>query len=366
MAKRDYYEILGVSREATDGDLKKAYRQLALQYHPDRNPGDKKAEERFKEVSEAYGVLSDPDKRAQYDRFGTLGPGVGFDPSDLGFGSLFDDLFEGFFGGAPRGRRQRARRGEDLQYDLELSLEEAATGLETKVQIPRLELCEACRGSGREPGTRPEACPTCKGQGQVRFSQGFLTVARTCPRCGGEGEVNRHPCAACRGEGRQRRERLLRVKIPPGVDDGAHLRMAGEGGDGSQGGPPGDFYVVIRVRPHDLFVRRGDDTFCELPLTFPQLALGAEVEVPLLSGRATLKIPAGTQPGEVLRLRGKGIPSLRGRGRGDACYQVVLEVPTHLSGKQRELLEEFQRASEDRPGPLLTSFIERMKKFFVS
>jgi len=364
MAKRDYYEILGVSRDATDSELKKAYRQLALQYHPDRNPGDRKAEERFKEVNEAYSVLSDPEKRAQYDRFGAVG--VGVDVSDLGFGTLFDDLFEGFFGTGPRGRRTRGHRGEDLQYDLEIGLEEAATGLETKVQIPRLELCEACKGSGMEPGTKREVCPACRGQGQVRFSQGFLTVARTCPHCGGAGEVNRHPCAECRGEGRQRHERLLRIKIPAGVEDGSQLRLAGEGAVGTRGAPPGDLYVLIRVRPHDFFVRRGDDLYCELPLTFPQLALGAEVEVPVLGGTAELTVPPATQPGDVLRLKGKGMPSLRGRRRGDCCYQVVLEVPTKLTAKQRQLLEEFDRASRDERGPLLASFVERMKKLLGS
>ncbi len=366
MARRDYYEILGVPRGATESELKKAYRQLALQYHPDRNPGDTKAEERFKEISEAYSVLSDPDKRAQYDRFGTVEVGAGVDVSDLGFGSLFDDIFEGFFGGAPRGRRSRGRRGEDLQYELEVSLEEAAAGLETKLQIPRLELCETCKGSGLEPGAKRQVCPTCQGQGQVRFSQGFLTVARTCPHCGGEGQVIRNPCKACRGEGRQRAERLLKIKIPAGIEDGAQLRLSGEGAAGTQGGPAGDLYVLIRVRPHELFLRRGNDLYCELPLTFPQVALGAEVEVPILGGKTTLTIPPGTQPGQILRLRGQGMPNVHGRGRGDACYQVALEVPARLSAKQRQLLEEFQRATQHDSGPLVTSFLERMKKIFGS
>ena len=367
MPKRDYYEVLGVSRDSGDGELKKAYRQLALQCHPDRNPGDKKAEERFKEINEAYAVLSDPDKRAQYDRFGTVaGPG-GVDASDLGFGTIFDDLFEGFFGGAGRGgRRTRARRGEDLQYDLQISLEEAARGLETKVQIPRFEPCETCHGSGLESGTTRETCSTCRGQGQVRFSQGFLTVARTCPQCGGEGEVAKHPCRKCRGEGRQRREHLLEIKIPAGVKDGDQLRLGGEGEAGTHGGPAGDLYVVIRLRPHPFFTRHGDDLLCELPLSFPQVALGAEVEVPILEGRTTLKVPAGTQPGDVLRLKGKGMPSLRGRHHGDACYQVILEVPARLVAKQRQLLEEYQRASTGESGPRLASFLAGMKKLLGS
>jgi molecular chaperone DnaJ len=367
VAPRDYYEILGVPRTADETEIKKAYRQLALQCHPDRNPGDKRAEERFKEINEAYGVLSDPDKRARYDRFGTVaGPG-GFDASDLGFGAIFDDLFEGFFGGPGRGRRSRARRGDDLQYDLEIGLEEAALGLESKLQIPRHEPCETCRGSGIEPGTKRETCSMCRGHGQVRFTQGFLTVSRPCPQCAGEGEVARHPCRKCRGEGRQRREHLLEIRIPPGVKDGDQLRLAGEGEAGLHGGPSGDLYVVIRVRPHPFFTREGDDLHCDLPLTFPQLALGAEVEVPVLEGRARLTVPPGTQPGAVLRLKGKGMPSLRGgRQRGDACYRAVLEVPAKLSGKQRRLLEEFQQATEGESGPLLSSFLDRMKKLLGS
>lgn len=361
MAAKDYYRALGVPRDADDAALKKAYRHLARACHPDRNPGDKAAEERFKEISEAYAVLSDPDKRAQYNRFGTVaGPGgVG----DVGFGSIFEDLFEGFFGGE-RGRRTRARRGEDLRYDLEISLEEAAEGLETKLQIPRLESCDACRGSGQEPGTQPETCGTCRGHGQVRRNQGFLTVAMPCPTCRGEGQINRYPCRACRGQGRQSRERLLKVTIPPGVEDGNQLRLSGEGESGLLGGPAGDLYVVLHVRPHEIFVRQGAHLLCELPLTFPQAALGGEVDVPVLKGKARLTVPPGTQPGQRLVLRGKGMPQLRGRGRGDAVYEVVVEVPTRLTARQRELLEEFQRASKDQTGPRLASFIERMKKLF--
>ena len=365
MAARDFYAILGVSRDADDGELKKAYRNLARAHHPDKNPGDKKAEERFKEISEAYAVLSDPDKRAHYDRFGTA-PGAGAGP-DMGFTTIVEDLFEsfGFFGGGGGGgRRSRAQRGDDLRYDLEISLEEAADGVETKLQIPRMESCEECGGSGQEAGTRPEICSSCRGQGQVRFSQGFLTVARPCPTCRGQGRINRHPCKLCRGQGRQSKDRLLKVTIPAGVEDGNQLRLSGEGEGGALGGPAGDLYVVIHVRPHEIFVRDGANLLCELPLTFPQAALGDTVEVPVLKGKAELTVPPGTQPGQRLSLKSKGMPHLRGRGRGDVLYEVVVEVPTRLSARQRELLEEFRQASEDETGPRLSSFVERMKKLF--
>jgi len=363
MAARDYYEILGVPRTADEGELKKAFRQLALKHHPDRNPGDKGAEGRFKEINEAYAVLSDPDKRAQYDRFGRvdLPPGV-----DLGGVSvLFEDLFEGFFGGARPGGRSRVRRGDDLRYDLEITLEEAAKGLETRLQIPRLEACDVCKASGVEPGSKRVACPTCRGRGQIRYQQGFLTVARTCSHCGGEGQVTQHPCQACGGAGRVERERTLKVRIPSGVDESAQLRVAGEGEGGPGGGPPGDLYVVLHVRPHAFFTRQGNELHCALPLTFPQAALGAEVDVPVLDGVAPLKVPGGSQNGDVLRLRGKGMPGLHGRGRGDACYTVVVEVPRTLTGKQRDLLEEFQRVSSgEEQGPLVGGFLESLKKLF--
>ena len=362
MAAKDYYAILGVSRDADDATLKKAYRNLARAYHPDRNPGDKKAEERFKEVSEAYGVLADPEKRAQYDRFGTVG-GTG----DGGFGTIFEDLFEGFFGGGERGRgRGRVRRGDDLRYDLEITLEEAAAGMETKLQVPRLEACETCQGSGVQPGGHVEICASCRGQGQVRFTQGFLTVARPCPNCRGEGRIVRHPCTGCRGQGRVSRERLLKVTIPAGVENGNQLRLSGEGEGGPQGGPAGDLYVVLHVKAHEIFVRDGAHLVCELPLTFPQVALGDEIEVPVLDGTAKLKVPAGTQPGQRLVLRGKGMPHLRGRGRGDAVYEVVVEVPTDLTARQRELLEEFRRSHEGGSNPRVSKFLERMKQLFGS
>ena len=360
MAAKDFYAVLGVSRDADDAELKRAYRNLARAHHPDKNPGDQKAEERFKEISEAYAILSDPDKRSQYDRFGTV-LGSGGDP---GFGTIFEDLFEGFFGGGDRGRRTRARRGDDLRYDLEISLDEAAEGLETKLQIPRHETCEKCGGSGQETGSRPEVCGTCRGQGQVRFSQGFLTVARPCPACRGQGTLNRHPCQTCRGEGRQPRERLLKVTIPAGVEDGNQLRLSGEGEGGLLGGPPGDLYVVIHVRAHEIFVRQGPHLYCELPLSFVQVALGDNVEVPVLGGTAQLTVPAGTQPGQRLTLRGKGMPELRGRGRGDVVYEVSVEVPTRLTGRQRELLEELREVSRNEPGSKTSKFVERMKKLF--
>jgi molecular chaperone DnaJ len=357
---RDYYEILGVGPQASEAELKKAFRGLAMQYHPDRNAGDKEAEERFKEINEAYAVLSDPDKRAHYDRFGTV-PGTGAGGFEGGFGSLFEDIFENFLGGGGRGRRPRAARGEDLQYELKITLEEAATGLETKVQIPRLESCAVCGATGVEPGTRKVPCESCGGRGEVRMSHGFLTVARPCPRCHGEGQLNRNPCTSCRGEGRQRAEHLLSIKIPPGIDDGMQLRLSGEGAGGLNGGPPGDLYVLVRVREHAMFARNGADLYCDLPVSFPQLALGAELDVPVLGGSATLKVPAGSQPGQILRLRGKGMPRLRERGHGDACYRLLLEVPQKLNAKQRAALEAFDAASSDR-GPLATSFLERMKK----
>jgi molecular chaperone DnaJ len=358
----DFYEVLGVPRTAGEDDIKKAYRRLAMQYHPDRNPGDKEAEERFKAVSEAYAILSDPDKRGQYDRFGTVGPAGGF--GDTGFGTLFEDIFENFFTGGGRGggRRTRAARGEDLQYELKISLEDAYAGLETKIQIPRLERCARCDGSGLPPGSRRETCDMCRGRGEVRLSQGFLTVARTCPKCRGEGEIVRTPCEECRGEGRVRVERLLGIKIPAGIEDGMQLRLSSEGSGGLFGGPPGDLYVLVRIREHDLFARDGADLYCDVPVSFAQLALGSEIEVPLVDGTTTVKVPAGSQPHQIVKLRGKGMPRLRDRGRGDMGYRLILEVPQKLTQRQREALEAFEAASRDHTGPLLTSFVERMKK----
>jgi molecular chaperone DnaJ len=357
---RDYYEILGVSRDASDAELKKAFRQAAMQCHPDRHPGNREAEDRFKELNEAYGVLSDADKRAHYDRFGTVAPGSGGFSAD--FGTLFNDLFD-VFGSGGRGRRARVFQGEDLQYELKITLQQAATGLETKIQIPRMETCDTCGGHGSAPGTKRVACEMCKGRGEVRTSQGFMTFARTCPKCRGEGETNQTPCPQCRGEARRSAERMLSIKIPAGIEDGMQLRVTGEGSSGINGGPSGDLYVVVRVEEHEVFVRREADLFCELPVSFPQLALGDEVEVPMLAdGTATLKIPAGSQPHQILRLKGKGMPRLRERGRGDACFRLMLEVPHKLNARQREALETFEAASKDERGPLASAFIERMKK----
>jgi molecular chaperone DnaJ len=363
MASPDYYEMLGVARDASEAEIKKAFRALALKHHPDRNPGDKGAEERFKAINEAYAVLSDADKRAQYDRFGRVDmPPGGIDFG--GFGDLFEDLFEGFFATGPRGAgRSRGRRGADLRYDIEVTLEEAAKGVETRIQIPRLEGCEACKGSGLEPGAKRVACPACKGRGQIRYQQGFLTVARTCPQCAGEGQVNRNPCKRCSGEGRVPHDRAIKVRIPAGVEDGTQLRLTGEGEGGLRGGPPGNLYVVVHVREHQFFSRHGNDLLCALPVTFPQATLGAEVDVPVLDGTAKLTVPPGTQNGTLLRLPGQGMPFLHGRSRGDACYQVVVEVPTKLTARQRELLEEFQRAgSDDEQGPLVGGFLDSLKK----
>jgi molecular chaperone DnaJ len=363
MSKRDYYEVLGVSREATQEEIKRAYRRLAHQYHPDKNPGDKSSEERFKELSEAYEVLSSPEKRAAYDRFGTAGtPGFGFEGfGDFSFGSAFEDLFEGFFGGTSR---RRAARGADLRYNLEITLEEAVHGAEKEITIPRLETCATCRGSGARPGTSPTACRACRGTGQVRFSQGFLTISQTCSACRGEGRVIEQKCRDCRGTGRARVDRLLTVKIPAGVETGTRLKLSGEGEAGYRWGDQGDLYVVITVQPHPLFARQGDDLYCEVPISFAQAALGAEIDVPSLSGMTRLRIPPGTQSGTEFRLRGKGVPSLRGHGRGDLVVRVIVEVPTRLTAKQRELLEAYAQLENGDRSPLAQSFFEKVRTLF--
>jgi molecular chaperone DnaJ len=371
--KRDYYEVLGVARGASDDDLKKAYRRLAIQLHPDRNPGNKQAEERFKEVNEAYQVLSDPERRSQYDRFGHSafqgpqgqGPFGGFDFSQ-GFEEVFSDIFGDFFG-TGRGRaRSRSRRGDDLRYDLEVEFEEAARGTEKVVRFQRLTLCEACNGTRARGGsTGARQCPNCRGTGQVRTQQGFFSISTTCSQCRGEGTIISDPCPKCQGQGRLRKQESLSVRIPPGVDNGSRLKLRGEGEAGYGGGTPGDLYVIIHVKEHSLFVRQENHIVIEVPISFPQAALGCEIEVPTLEGKVNLKVPSGTQSGKVLRLKGKGIIDLHGYGRGDQLIRVVVETPRSLTSRQRELLEEFAKLDGKAVNhPLSKGFVDQIKKMF--
>ena len=363
--KRDYYEVLGVSRSCGDEDLKKAYRKLALKYHPDRNPGDKEAEERFKEIGEAYQVLADPERRSRYDRFGHAafehGGFGGFDFGG-GFEDIIGDLFGDFFGtGRGRGGRTRARRGQDLQYQLEVTFEEAARGVEKTISIPRLTPCTTCNGSGAKPGTKPTTCQQCRGSGQIRFQQGFFSIAKTCGSCNGHGAVISDPCADCGGAGARRKKYTLSVRIPPGVDSGSRLKLRGEGETSGSGGQPGDLYVLIQVAEHPLFHRDGTDVVCDVPVSLTQAALGTEVDVPTLDGPRRLKVAAGTQSGHLFRLRGLGVPDLSGYGRGDQVVRLVVETPRKLSARQRELLEEFARISGEEVHPMSKSFLEKVK-----
>lgn len=352
-SKRDYYEVLGVSRSAGEQELKSAYKRLAVRYHPDKNPGDREAEEKFKEIAEAYAVLSNAEQRARYDRFGHAGVSSAGAPSwgAQGFGNI-EDIFDLFgvgdvFGGRSAGaRRSAAQRGADLRYDLEITLEESAQGMTAQLRIPRLETCDACQGSGAQSGTQPETCATCSGAGQVRYQQGFFSVARTCATCRGTGRVIKSPCEKCRGAGRVEREKQMEVKIPAGVETGSRLRIAGEGEAGAQGGPAGDLYVVIHVKEHEVFERQGNNLYAAVPVTFAQAALGAEIEVPTLNGPQSLKIPAGTQTGTVFRLKGHGMPVLGGRGHGDLFVSVTLRTPTTLTREQRRLLEELAKLED--------------------
>ncbi|MFY9396755.1 MAG: molecular chaperone DnaJ [Desulfomonilia bacterium] len=352
MTKRDCYEVLGVPRSASADEIKKAYRQLALKYHPDRNPGDKEAEARFKEAAEAYEVLRDPDKRRIYDQYGHEGlQGTGF----RGF-SDFDDIFSSFsdifgdvfgFSSGRRSQRRRSRRGSDLRYDLSITLEEAATGTETQIEIPKTETCDRCGGTGAEPGTSPEPCGICGGRGQVYRTQGFFTISTTCAHCRGTGQVIAKPCKTCRGSGTITRNKKLKVKIPPGVDSGATMRLTGEGEPGELGGPPGDLYVFIDVEPHEIFTRQNDDLYLEVTISFVQAALGTTITVPTLDGETELDIKPGTQPGDVYTLKEKGIKHLRGGGHGSLNVGIKVEIPRKLSKEQEELLRRFAEISKD-------------------
>ena len=376
MADTDYYEVLGVDRQADDKALKSAYRKLAMQFHPDRNPGDKTAEAKFKEINEAYDVLKDPQKRAAYDRYGKAafngngGFGGGFGGAE-GFGGssfadIFENIFDEFMGGGRRSQgRSGAVRGSDLRYNLEITLEDAYRGRTETITVPTTVTCEACNGSGAEPGTEPEVCPTCSGIGKVRATQGFFMVERTCPTCRGTGRIIARPCRACSGLGRVEKEKTLQVKIPAGVDEGTRIRLAGEGEAGLRGGPPGDLYIFVSLKPHRIFERDGTTLFCEVPVSITTVALGGEIEVPTLDGsRAKVKIPAGTQTGKQFRLRGKGMPALNGTGTGDLVLQVTVETPVNLTKRQRELLEEFCQIETGEQCPQSTGFFSRLKELW--
>jgi molecular chaperone DnaJ len=371
--KRDYYEILGVQRGATEQEIKSAYRKLALQFHPDRNPNNPDAEEKFKECSEAYAVLADSEKREMYNRFGHAGvgagvPGGGFDASVFqDFGDIFGEFF-GFgdlFGGNRSGGRTRAQRGADLREDITIEFEEAAFGVEKQITYRKHELCEKCNGSGSAQGKAPASCRTCGGRGQVRYQQGFFSVARTCPTCHGTGSVISDPCANCRGEGRVVQQKTIDAKIPAGVEDGTRIRFTGVGEAGVHGGPAGDLYLVLRVKQHAFFDRQGNDLYCVVPISFTQAAVGTEIQVPTLEGEQALKIPEGTQSGTILKLRGKGIPVLNGHGKGNLFVEVRVQTPTKLTKRQRELLQELQGIAQVENKPQRTSLLGKMKDMFT-
>jgi molecular chaperone DnaJ len=375
MSKRDYYEILGVNREVSIDEIKKSYRKLAVKYHPDKNPGNHAAEEKFKELGEAYEALSDPQKRAAYDQYGhaafdsraRAGRGGGFhDPFDI-FREVFSgagggSIFETFFGGGhdPSG----TQHGDDLRFDLEVSLEEAALGCEKEISVTKLDSCETCHGSGAEHGSKLKTCATCGGRGQVLTSRGIFSIAQTCPSCKGAGRILEKPCKTCDGNGRHQRTSKIKLRIPPGVDVGSRLRSSGNGEAGLRGGPAGDLYVVLHVKTHEIFQRDGDDLLCEVPVSFIQATLGTEIEVPTLDGKATIKIPAGTQPATTFRVKGKGVKNLQGYGHGDLHVRVQVEVPTRLNDEQKAKLQEFAALCDGKEAPLAHSFFEKAKKFF--
>ncbi len=372
MSQRDYYEVLGVSKDASAADIKKAFRRLAMKHHPDRNPGDAEAEAKFKEARAAYDVLSDDQKRAAYDRYGHAGVdgsagGFGGGAGASNFSDIFEDIFGDIFGGGGGGRGQRAYRGSDLQYNLDLTLEEAVFGTEVKIRIPTTVSCEACDGSGAEPGTSPETCPTCNGVGQVRIQQGFFSVQQTCPRCEGSGKIVSSPCKSCHGKGRVQEQNTLDVKIPAGVDSGDRIRLSGQGEAGMNGGPPGDLYVQVRVKPHKLFRREGSDLHCEVPVSFATAALGGELEVPSLDGRVKLKVPAETQTGKQFRVSGKGVKSVHGGAVGDLICRVVVETPINLTKEQKQLLRQFEESTQaggTKHSPQAQSWVDGVKGFF--
>jgi molecular chaperone DnaJ len=369
MSKRDYYEVLGVTRTSTEVELKAAFRKLAMQHHPDRNPGDKDCEHRFKEINEAYDVLKDGDKRAAYDRFGHaafehggMGGGHGFGAD---FGSTFADIFEGIFGmGSARGRSSGRERGSDLRYNMEITLDEAFRGKTAQIRIPTSVVCEACSGSGAKVGTKPKPCSSCGGAGKIRHAQWFFTLERTCPTCHGRGQVIDDPCKVCGGGGRVTRERTLSVNIPAGVEDGTRIRLAGEGEAGLRGGPPGDLYIFLEVASHEFFQRDGADLYCRVPISMASAALGGEFEVPAIDGsKVKFKVPSGTQTGRRFRLAGKGMPVLRAKQTGDMYVQVAVETPQNLTKRQRELLAEFEKLSSEVTQPESAGFFSRVKEF---
>ena len=371
MSKRDYYEVLGVAQNADEKEIKKAYRRIAMKFHPDRNSDDPKADDKFKEATEAYEVLTNAEKRAAYDRFGHAGVdgsagGGGF--SEGGFSDIFGDVFGDIFGGGGGGRsRGGPQRGSDLRYTLDISLEDAVFGKTVEIKVPTLQSCDVCDGSGAKPGTSVKTCSTCGGAGQVRMQQGFFQVQQTCPSCRGQGKVVSDPCTSCRGQGRVERSKTLSVKVPPGVDTGDRIRLSGEGEAGPNGGPNGDLFVEMSVRKHAIFDRDGKDLHCDAPITFSDAALGGELEVPTLEGRVKLKIPEGTQTGKLFRLRGKGVKPVRGGSVGDLLCRVVVETPVQLTKKQKELLQQFQESLTEggtKQSPKQTSWFEGVKNFF--
>ena len=379
MSKRDFYEILGLAKNASDEEIKKAYRKLAMKYHPDRNPDSKQAEDKFKEAKEAYEMLSDPQKRDAYDRYGHAGVdpnmgggGGGFGGAGAGgFSDAFGDIFGDIFGGGNGGGRSRGGpqvyRGADLRYNLEISLEQAAHGFDTTIRVPSWDECDTCHGSGAKPGTAPTACGTCGGQGQVRMQQGFFSIQQTCPKCHGAGKVIPEPCTACSGAGRIKRNKTLEVKIPAGIDDGMRIRSTGNGEPGMNGGPPGDLYVEIHIKQHAVFQRDGDDLHCEMPITFAKATLGGEIEVPTLSGKVSFSVPEGTQTGKTFRLRGKGIKGVRSGFPGDLFCHVLIETPIKLTDKQKDLLKEFEKltlAGGAKHSPQSKSWMDKVKEFF--